>query len=85
MFPVAIVMIAFGYTLVYFSGSMSKAYKAVHDYNLAPDSKGGIPFGVLLGIVTKPVLPTDADRLGQGQSFPPFITGTENHRPKGEK
>jgi hypothetical protein len=85
MFPVAIVLIALGYTTLYYGASMAKAYKNVHRHNLAPDSKGGIPYGVLLGVIVKPTLPTDAERLGQGQSFPPFVTGTENHRPKGEK
>lgn len=85
MFPVAILLIAMGYTIVYYGGSISKAYKAVHDNNLTPDAKGGIPFGVLLGVNTTPRIGTGQDNLGQGQAFPPFITGTENHRPKGDK
>lgn len=85
MFPVAIALMAFGYTLMYYGGSVSKAYKAVHRNNGPPNAIGGIPFGVLLGVNVNPTVPTDLDRLGEGQSFPPFVTGTENQRPKGEK
>lgn len=84
MFPVAIALMAIGYTILYYGGSVSKAYKAVHEYNLAPNSKGGIPFGVLLGVNVKPTIAVDEERLGQGQAFPPFVVGTENKRPKGE-
>lgn len=84
MFPLAVGLISLGYTLVYYGGSMAKAWTAVHRYNHTPNSKGGIPFGVLLGVVVNPTMRTDQEGLGQGQSFPPFITGTENHRPKGQ-
>lgn len=83
MFVVAIALIALGYTTVYYGASMSKAFNAVHAQNLDPQVKGGIPYGVLLG-VGKPFIGTTEKDLGQGQSFPPFVTGTENHRPKGQ-
>lgn len=84
MFPLAVALIALGYTTVYYAASMSKTFAAVHKENLAPNSKGGIPFGVLLGVNTNPTVPTGLDHLGENQSFPPFVTGTENQRPKGE-
>lgn len=83
MFPVAVALIAFGYTTVYYAGSMSKAYKAVHKHDLAPNTKGGYPFGVLLGVVRYPM--KDALIIGGApQSFPPFVTGTAGHRPEGQ-
>ena len=83
MFPLAVGMIAFGYTLAYFAGSMSKAFTKVHKENLSPNSKGGIPFGVLLGINVNPTLARDQDHLGEGQSFPPFLT-TSTGGPTGD-
>lgn len=83
MFVVAIALIALGYTTVYYGASMAKAFNAVHAQNLDPQVKGGIPYGVLLG-VGKPVIGTTNETLGQGQAYPPFVTGTENHRPKGQ-
>lgn len=88
MFPVAIALIALGYTVSYWGGSMARAFTVVHRDNLTPDSKGGIPFGVLIGVDRNPVMGRDQKNLGTGQSFPPFVTGTwgENGelRPKGE-
>lgn len=88
MFPLAAALIGLGYTIVYYGGSMAKAYKAVHKNSLAPDSKGGIPFGVLIGVNRNPTMPRGQERLGEGQAFPPFVTGTwgeqGEQRPKGE-
>lgn len=88
MFPLAAALIGLGYTIVYYGGSMAKTYKAVHKYSHAPDSKGGIPFGVLIGVNRNPVIGRSQENLGEGQAFPPFVTGTwgENgeQRPKGE-
>lgn len=88
MFPLAVGLIAIGYTIVYYGGSMAKAFHAVHKYSLTPNSKGGIPFGVLLGVNRNPTVGRDEDNLGDGQAFPPFITGTwgdnGEQRPKGE-
>lgn len=83
MFVVAIALIALGYTSAYYGASMAKAFNAIHTQNLDPQMKGGIPYAVLLGI-GKPFIGTGQDNLGQGQAFPPFVTGTENHRPKGQ-
>lgn len=88
MFPLATALVALGYTIVYYAGSMAKAYKAVHKEGLGPNTKGGVPFGVLLGVNRNPTMPRGGDRLGEGQAFPPFITGTwgeqGEQRPKGE-
>lgn len=84
MFPVAIVLIAMGYTVLYYAGSMSKTYNAVHDLDLSPNNKGGVPFGVLLGVNRNPRVGGGPDVVGQNESFPPFITGTAHHRPRGE-
>lgn len=83
MFPVAVALIAFGYTTVYYAGSMSKAYKAVHKHDLAPNNIGGFPFGVLLGVTTYR-LEANSVIGGAPQSFPPFVTGTAGHRPEGQ-
>jgi hypothetical protein len=83
MFPLAVGMISLGYTLVYYAGSMAKAFKRVHDENLTPNSKGGIPFGVLLGVNVHPTLSRDQKNLGNGQSFPPFLT-TSSGGPTGD-
>lgn len=83
MFVVAFALVALGYTAVYYGASMAKAYNAVHDQNLSPNAKGGIPFGVLLG-VGKAQIGTSQEALGDGQSYPPLVTGTENARPKGQ-
>jgi hypothetical protein len=83
MFPLSIAMIALGYTVLYYGGSMSKAFSKVHKDNLTPNAKGGIPFGVLLGVNVNPTLSRDQNHLGEGQSFPPFLT-TSTGGPTGD-
>jgi hypothetical protein len=80
MFVLGVALVVLGYTTVYYGGSMAKAFNATHAQNLDPNSKGGIPFGVLLGVGK---LPTNYSPAPEQQSFPPLPTGTENHRPKG--
>lgn len=76
MFPVAFALIGVGYVIMYYGGSMARAEKIVHKYDLDPTAKGGIPFGMLLGVVRAPVINKDLK-----QATPPIPTGTEHHRP----
>jgi hypothetical protein len=83
MFIVGIVLVVLGYTVAYYGASMAKAYGAVHTQDIDPSTKGGIPFGVLMG-VAKATIPDPQHSANPVQSFPPFVTGTEHHRPKGQ-